>query len=299
MPPSSRGTPATAQNLAERLGFDPHARLLIVHADDVGIARSVNTAFIAGLETGLINSGSAMVPCPAFPEIASFARSHPEADIGLHLTLTTARPAYPWAPTAPAADVPSLVDRNGHFHQTWAPQIPIVPEEVEIELRAQIEKAMASGLRPTHIDSHQFLLQKKNTELFEVYVKTGRAYRLPLLISRQWFATLAYLRPLLGPDEVVLDRIVTISPKVTAGQWPAFYRQALQELPPGVSEILIHPGHDDQELQAFYGGRMEWGAAWRQRDFDFFTSEEFADLLERENIQRITWREIVSRLQQG
>jgi len=240
-----------------------------------------------------------MVPCPAFPEIAAFARAHPDADIGLHLTLTTARPAYPWAPVATAAKVPSLVDRDGHFHQAWTQEIRIVPEEVEIELCAQIDKALASGLRPTHIDSHQFLLQKKNAGLFEVYVRTGRRYGLPLLISRQWFATLSHLRPLLGPDDVVLDRIITISPDVTSGQWPAFYRQALEELPRGVSEFLIHPGLDDRELQTFYGGRQDWGAAWRQRDFDFFTSDDFADLLEKENIQLITWREITARLQQG
>ncbi len=200
---------------------------------------------------------------------------------------------------APVSEVPSLVDQRGCFHERWTSTTAIRAEEVKKELRAQIERAIGSGLIPTHLDSHQFLLQKKNAKLFEVYVKIGREYNLPLLISRQWFANLSYLQPLLEPRDIVLDRIVTISPEVTAGQWSAFYRQALEDLPPGVSEFLIHPGYDDRELRAFFGERLEWGAAWRQRDFDFFTSDEFTDLLAKEGIVLTTWREITSGLQQN
>lgn len=285
-----------ARTLAERLGYAPHARLLIVHADDLGLAQGVNTAFVSGLETGLINSGSAMVPCVAFAEIVAFARSHPDADIGLHLTLTSARVAHSWGSVAPAAQVPSLVDQQGYFHQTWSSQTHISADEVEIELRAQIDKACAAGLRPTHIDSHQFLLQKKSAKLFDIYVQLSREYDLPMLVSREWFATRPYVQSLLGPSDIVLDCISTISPKIAANQWSAFYRQELQRLPPGVSEFLVHPGHDTEDLQTFFRGRLEWGAAWRQRDFDFFTSDEFSNLLEEENIKLITWREIASGL---
>ena len=129
---------APKQSLAERLGYDRETRLLIVHADDLGLARSVNAAFIAGLKTGLINSGSAMVPCPWFSEIAAFARVHPEADIGLHLTLTSERKKT-FAPISPRADVSSLVDEQGCFLQEWTPEARIDSRQVETELRAQIE----------------------------------------------------------------------------------------------------------------------------------------------------------------
>src|SRR6266498_4458461 len=86
LPPSE--SPA-AKTLAERLGYPPDAKLLIVHADDLGMAHSINVASIKGLETGLVSSASIMIPCSWLPEIAAYARSHPKADLGLHLTLTS------------------------------------------------------------------------------------------------------------------------------------------------------------------------------------------------------------------
>lgn len=283
--------------LAERLGYGPDARLLIVHADDLGLAKGVNDAFFAGLTSGRINSGSAMVPCGDFDAVAAFARLHPEADIGLHLTLTSGPFARSWGPVAPPALVPSLVDSQGVFHRKWTSQTPITPGDVEIELRAQIDKAYASGLQPTHLDSHQFLLQMRDARLFEVYLNLSRAYGLPVLVSRGWFKAFPYLEALLRGDDIVLDRVITISGPIPPEQWPDFYRSKIKGLPPGVSEMVIHPGFDGPDLQAFFQGRQEWGAAWRQRDFDFFVSDGFADLLEAENITLLTWREITSRLQ--
>jgi predicted glycoside hydrolase/deacetylase ChbG (UPF0249 family) len=287
---------ARPQNLAERLGYGPAARLLIVHADDLGLASGVNTAFADGQQSGLINSGSAMVPCPGFGEVAAFARAQPQADIGLHLTLTCPKVADPWGPVAPASDVPSLIDQRGCLHERWTSATAIRVEEVKTELRAQVDKAIQGGLHPTHLDSHQYLLQKKNAKLFEIFIQLGQEYGLPLLISKEWFPAYPYLQSLTPPDAVLLDRIVTIGADVKAEQWPEFYREALKLLPPGISEVLIHPAHDTEDLRAFFQGRKEWGATWRQRDLDFFTSVEFSSLLREENIELITWREIASRL---
>jgi predicted glycoside hydrolase/deacetylase ChbG (UPF0249 family) len=281
--------------LAERLGYGPRARLLIVHADDLGLAQGVNDAFFAGLASGRINSGSAMVPCGKFDGVAAFARAHPEADIGLHLTLTTGPFARPWGPVAPPAQVPSLVDGQGLFHQKWTPKTPIMPDEVEIELQAQIDKALAGGLRPTHLDSHQFLLQMKDARLFEVYLRVSRAHGLPILVSRGWFKAFPYIEALLDGSDIVLDRITTINGPMPPEQWPDFYRSKIKALPPGISEMVTHPGFDGPDLQAFFQGRQDWGAAWRQRDFDYFSSDEFSSLLEEEDIQLITWREIATR----
>lgn len=284
------------QTLGERLGFGPRARLLIVHADDLGLAQAVNTAFIDGLETGLINSGSAMVPCPRFSEVASFAQAHPDTDIGLHLTLTSESAMQRWAPIASQAQVPTLVDQQGYLLQEWTPETPVDPGEVEIELRAQIEKAYAAGLRPTHLDSHQFRLQLGRRDLFEAYLGLAREYQLPVLLSREWFSRVPHLQASLTPRDLVLDRIVTISSRMAPEQWPAFYRRVLEELPPGVTELLIHPGYDNEELRAFFEGRLPWGAAWRQRDFEFLTSDEFRVLLANNDIKLINWRAIASRL---
>lgn len=285
--------------LVERLGYRPDARLLIVHADDLGLTPSVNASFIRGWELGGINSGSAMVPCPAFPDIAAFARQNPDADLGLHLTLTSLRAGMRWAPAAPPGQVPSLVDGQGYLHQKWTGETIIAPAEVEIELRAQIEKARASGLDPTHIDSHQFKLQMAGQKLFEVYLRVSRDYDLPLLVSRDWFAKFPYLQTLLEPRDILLDRVKTIGERVKPEQWPDFYRNVLEGLPPGLSEILIHPAYDDEETRAFFAEQKDWGAAWRQRDYDFFASPAFREIVEQQGITLITWREIARKLKQS
>jgi predicted glycoside hydrolase/deacetylase ChbG (UPF0249 family) len=289
---------ASAQNnpksLAEKLGYPPDARLLIVHADDVGVTHSVNAATIKALESGLVNSASIMVPCSWFPEIADFARSHPDADLGLHLTLTSERVYYRWSPVASKDKVSSLVDENGYFHHDWTPTTRINPKEVELELRAQIDRAYAMGIRPTHLDSHQYRLIDNGKELFEVAVRIARDYKLPLFVARDWFADRPYLESSLSASDIVLDHTVTIAPTVPAAQWADFYKTALKNLQPGVTEFVIHLGYDNDELKAATRERDTWGAAWRQRDFDFFTSQEFRDLLSKQNIKLITWREIAS-----
>jgi predicted glycoside hydrolase/deacetylase ChbG (UPF0249 family) len=289
---------ASAQNnpksLAEKLGYSPDARLLIVHADDVGVTHSVNAATIQAFETGLVNSASIMVPCPWFPEIADYAKSHPGADLGLHLTLTSERVYYRWGPVASKDKVPSLVDENGYFHHDWTPATRINPKEVELELRAQIDRAYAMGIRPTHLDSHQYRLFDNGKELFEVVVRIAHDYHLPVFVARDWFADRPYLQSGLGPSDIVIDHTVTIEPTVPPVKWHDFYKTALKNLQPGVTEFVIHLGYDNDELKAATRERDTWGAAWRQRDFDFFTSQEFRQLLADQNIKLITWHEIAS-----
>src|SRR6266446_6790272 len=105
------------------------------HAQDVGVTHSVNAATIKALDTGLVNSASIMVPCPWFPEIADYAKAHPDLDFGLHLTLTSERVYYRWGPVASKDKVPSLIDENGYFHHDWTAATKINPKEVELELR--------------------------------------------------------------------------------------------------------------------------------------------------------------------
>ncbi len=282
----------SAQTLADRLGYPPGTKLIIVHADDLGETHAVNAAAMKAIESGTINSASLTVPCPWFPEIADYAKSHPDADFGLHLTLTSERVYYRWGPVAPADKVPSLVDENGYFHHDWEQNEHIDAKEVEIELRAQIERALAMGVRPTHLDSHQYRLIVSGKELFDVMLRVAHAYKLPFFVSRDWFADHPYLEASLGPDDIVLDHTVTIEPEIPPEKWSEFYLTALKNLKPGVTEFVIHPGYDDEELRAATRERSTWGAAWRQRDYDFFTSERFRQVLAQQNIKLITWREL-------
>src|ERR1700756_3712322 len=191
-------TSATAQSAAksstERLGYLPNTKLLIVHADDLGVTHSVNAASINALESGAINSASIMVPCPWFPEIAGYAKSHPEMDFGLHLTLTSERIYYRWGPVASADKVRSLLDQNRYFHHDWEAHQQINGKEVETELRAQVERALAMGVRPTHLDSHQYRLIMSGKDLFDAFLRVAHDYHLPVFVTRDWFAANPYLQ---------------------------------------------------------------------------------------------------------
>jgi predicted glycoside hydrolase/deacetylase ChbG (UPF0249 family) len=287
---------ACAQNdsrtLAEKLGYSRGAKLLIVHADDLGVTHSVDAASTKALETRLVNSASIMVPCPWFPEIADYAKTHPDADLGLHLTLTSERVFYRWGPVASKDKVPSLVDSNGYFHLDWTETTRINPKEAELEIRQQIDRAYAMGVRPTHLDSHQNRLFENGKELFAMLLRVAHDYKLPVLVARDWFAGRPYLESTLGPGDVALDHLVTIEPEVPPEKWNGFYINALKNLQPGVTEFVIHLAFADDEMKAATRERDTWGAAWRQRDFDFFTSTEFRQLLQDQNIKLVTWREL-------
>ncbi len=282
----------SAQTLAEHLGYPAGTKLIIVHADDLGETHAVNAAAIKSLEVGSVNSASLMVPCPWFPEMADYVKSHPSTDFGLHLTVTSERVYYRWGSVAPADKVSSLLDQDGYFHHDWEHNQHIHAEEVEIELRAQIERALAMGVHPTHLDSHQYRLIVNGKELFDVMLRVAHEYKLPIFVNKDWFADHPYLQESLGPDDIVLDHTVTIGPEVSPEKWADFYIAALKNLKPGVTEFVIHPGFDDEELRAATRERSTWGSAWRQRDFDFFNSDQFRQILDQENIKLITWRDL-------
>ena len=281
-----------AKTLPEKLGYPRDAKLLIVHGDDLGMTHSVNAASIRALESGGINSASLMVPCPWFPEIADYAKSQPAADFGLHLTLTSERVYYRWGPVAPRDKVPSLVDADGYLRHDWSSDAHIDPKDVETEIRAQVARALRMGVNPTHLDSHQNRLFQTNKDLFAVMLRVAHENNLPVLIPRNWFADFPYLQKSLGPDDVVIDGVITIEPGVPPAKWAGFYKDALAHLEPGVTELVIHLAYADAEMKAATRERDTWGADWRQRDFDFFSSAEFQKLLRDNQIHLITWRDI-------
>src|SRR5579863_9381414 len=260
---------ASAQTLADRLGYPPGTKLIIVHADDLGETRAVDAAAIKALESGTINSASLMVPCPWFPEMADYAKAHPDADFGLHLTLTSERVFYRWGPVAASDKVPTLVNSNGYFHLNWNESTHIDTREVELELRAQMERALAMGMRPTHLDSHQYRLFENGKEIFQTVLRLGHEYKLPVFVVRDWFAERPYLEASLGPGDLVVDHTVTMETGVAPEKWADFYVRALKNLQPGVTVFIIHLAYDDVEMRAATRERDTWGAAWRQRDFDF------------------------------
>jgi hypothetical protein len=94
------------------------------------------------------------------------------------------------------------------------------------------------------------------------------------------------------PEDVVMDRMITIEPSVTAEGWSKFYTDAIRTLQPGLTEMVIHLAYDDEEMRGVSFSHPDWGSEWRQRDFQFFTSDAFRKLLKENNVKLVTWREV-------
>lgn len=275
---------------AQRLGYRADARVLIVNADDFGMCHDANEGTIEGLTRGLFTSSTILVTCPWFDEAAEFARSHPEADLGVHLTLTAEWDRYKWGPVLGARAVPSLVDARGYL---W-PDVPEVYEhgrldEAEAELRAQIEKARRAGIDVTHLDSHMGPLHLR-ADYHEIYVRLAREYRLPIrLISRRRMADLG-MQPIL--DEIDSAGIVTPDHLVLGG--PAspettdqFWSELVANLRPGVTEVLCHPALAREELRS-----CARDADQREADLRFFTSERARRAVAGAGVQLIGYRKL-------
>ncbi len=277
---------AAGKNAAERLGYPADAKLLIIHADDLAVSHSVDRASFAALDSGAVTSASIMVPCPWLTEVAAYAKTHPGADLGLHLTLTSEWKTYRWGPVAIGHDLRSLLDPDGYF---WAEAAPVIknakPEEVEIEIRAQIDRALKAGIHPTHLDSHMGTVLAPR--LFAVYVKLAHEYGIPFLATR--YAAIA-------DNDIVPDTILIAGAGVKPENWKDWYVHQIQSLKPGLTELIVHLGFDDAELQAIMGD-APYGSAWRQRDFDAATSPEFKKALEENHITLVGWKQIRAALQ--
>jgi predicted glycoside hydrolase/deacetylase ChbG (UPF0249 family) len=188
--------------------------------------------------------------------------------------------------------VSSLLDKDGYFYLTESDAATKAdPKQVEMEITAQIERARALGIQPTHLDSHMGTLYQ-NKALFEVFLRVARSQKLPVRVAKAWFSRADFLPSVLSADDVYIDRILDITQTVAPQDWASFYSDALKKLEPGVTEVVIHLAYDDAEMRAATVDHPDWGAAWRQRDFDFFTSDAFRKILQENQIKLITWREI-------
>ena len=282
---------AQRKTVAERLGYPVDAKLLIVHADDLAVAHSVDAASFDALDKGGVTSASVMVPCPWLNEVAAYAKDHHSADLGLHLTLTSEWKIYRWGPVETKDKVASLLDPSGYLWPETGPAAQnLKAEEAEREIRAQVERAIAAGIQPTHLDSHMGVLFSR-PDLFAIYVKVAHDNHLPFLAVKVADER-AKLLSLLSERDVVLDSMVMANPTVQAGQWREFYGNAIKNLKPGLSEMIVHLGHDDAELEAVTIDHPDFGSAWRQRDYDFVTGPEFKKMLEENHIILIKWRDL-------
>ena len=265
---------ADRTSLAERLGYKSTDKLLIVNGDDAGMCHSANVATTEALEKGLMRSATIMVPCPWFPEIVSYAKSHPEKDFGVHLTHTSEWRKYRWGPVASRDQVPGMIDKQGYL---WPEVMDVYahakPEEALIEGRAQIKRALAAGIDVSHIDSHMGTMQM-HPGYVKAYVQLAVEFDLPIRMASQ--DTLSKMghpelrgeisaKGILFPDYFVYEELKEEKKQDVKTFWLGVVRK----LKPGVTELYIHAGIPNDELKAITGS---WST--RAQEFEVFTHDE-------------------------
>src|ERR1700689_4886283 len=278
------------KSTAERLGYAADVRALILNADDFGMCHDQNEGVMRGLKEGLFTSSTILVTCPWFEEAANYARKNPDADLGVHLTLTAEWDSYKWGPVLGARAVPSLVDARGYLWQTVA-QVYEHPrlDEAEAELRAQIEKALAAGIDATHLDSHMGTLHLR-ADYHEIYARLAGEYRVPIRLASPRRIGIegmgAILDQLDAAGVVTPDHLVFSGPPSVA-QTEAYWTNLIRTLKPGVTEILCHPAIARDELKSCARDAFQ-----RDADFRYFTSAKARQLVNEEGIKLLGFREL-------
>jgi len=266
--------------LAERLGYEPDAKLLIVNCDDLGSTRSANVAVYDALRNGVATSASLMVPCPWARDAAAQYRGE---DVGVHLTLNAEYATYRWGPITRS---PSLLDGDGGFPRTIEDAWDHADlDEVIRECRTQIERAILWGFDVSHLDSHMGTMQLR-PEFFDVYLELAVEFALPLRMAG---ASLEHAigfpyRRLAAEEGVVFTDHLVVSPM--SGR--RAMERALFDLRPGVTEIFLHPAIDTDELRA---SCPDW--AGRVEDHAYVCNDpSLPDLVERAGVTLIGYREL-------
>ena len=249
--------------LAQRLGL---TRAVILHVDDLGMCHGANCAFLSLAARGLVTCGSVMVPCPWFREIAEAGAADPALDLGVHLTLTSEWAHYRWAPISTTSKASGLIDDDGYFWRDLASlRRHLVPEAAEVELRAQVDRAFAAGLRPTHVDAHMAVAMLP--ELVPTHISLAREHgMLPVLPRSIRFAPdpEAYAQAVaaLHAAGVALPDHFRGTLPVAASDAPRAYEEMIESLPDGITHIALHctaPG-EIEDIAPTHAG-------WRTQEF--------------------------------
>ena len=293
---------ARAETWADRLGYPAGSKVIVLHANELGMCYETSAAGTKMLEEGMVRSAGAMVPAPWFNDLAEWCKAHPEADVGLELTLNSEQQNYRWQPTAVGGLVPSLIDAEGFLWRT--PVQTMVngsTDDVERELRAQIARAKMAGLQPSHLTTHLGTLITR-PDLIAVYLRIAREEWIPAMIveltpeqvqrfQREGFPLPDDIIQLL--DDYPLPKVDDLHFVADADSYEAkkhAFLDMLAKLSPGITQIAFHPAVESDALQRIT-------PRWQQRVWDaqLMADEEVRRALQAEGIVLTDWREIMQR----
>lgn len=275
---------------------------LILHADDVGVSHSANVACLQMLEKGHVSSASVMMPCAWVAQVADWFQRNPTADLGLHMTLTSEWKTMRWSPVADASKVPGLIDKQGYmWPDVRSVAMNATAAEVETELRAQIARAQRMGIKFTHLDTHMGTVYAR-PDFFNVYYSLGREFGVPIMImkptpeaekqgSKEIVAFLKSQQGRFAKDKIfVLDTLVTVPMRgaATLQECRNRYVAALEALPPGIHQLIVHPAKLDEELRSMTGS-----AVARDLDFRVFSDPQVHARLAAKGISLARYRDFI------
>jgi hypothetical protein len=252
---------------------------LIIRSDDAGMSHSVNLALERLIATGLPVSVSVMFPTPWYQETVEILQRHPAVAVGIHLTLNSEWKNYRWGPVAGRSAVPTLVDADGYFFPDGAALYRNQPDpkEVELELRAQIERAQRSGLKIDYMDYHMGTAVRY-PEFREITERLAREFRLGL---SEYFGETSHDPQYRAAPENKIDSLVAL----------------IDRLPPRLNMVVTHVGIDDAELGALLdmntGEPLAEMSKNRQGELDALTSGRFSETVKARNVQLITYRQLI------
>lgn len=287
----------------KRLGFAQDDRVVILHTDDIGMCEASVSAFAALHESGLRVTGSTMVPCAWFPHLAAYCRAHPEADMGVHITLTCEWATYRWGALSSCDPADGLLDAEGYMPRGNAEvHAQANPAAVAREMQAQVERALAAGIRITHIDTHMGTVM--HPKLIGAYMELGERYGVPVMLPRPSEA----LRRAHMPDAAHAQLLARLASEYEERGLPlmdhiagmpldvegehadhaAVARRALTALQPGLTYFILHPAADTPELRAIC---RDWRA--RVANLNAFLHEDLRDVLRAAGAHDIGCRDLL------
>jgi predicted glycoside hydrolase/deacetylase ChbG (UPF0249 family) len=293
---------ASAETWAERLGYPPGKKVLILHAHDMGLCRATNAAAEALDASKLTHSTSALPTAPWFADYAKTASDEQNADVGLALVLNSEWPNYRWQPLTSDNLVSSLVDRDGYLWPT-AVQTMVNADaaEVEQELQVQVLRAQLAGLQPTHFTTHLGTLFTR-LDLAEVYLRLAREHWIPAVVVELTPAHVERFQKMGYPIPEELVQLISDYPLpkvddlvfMPGGESYAAKKQAfidmIKGLPPGLVQVSLQPAVESDELKHI-------DPDWQQRvwELQLLEDEEVLALLQSDDVILTNWREIMQR----
>lgn len=290
---------------AEKLGYPPEARVVILGVSTMGWTYESNAAVKNVLDAAPEGvAADVMVVGPWFDDIVTWRRDHMDADVGVTLTLLSEGDAYRFGPAGHEDQLSGLIDENGYLPGSLRRlEMNASPEAVEHELRAQIDRCLKAGIRPTHLMTHKGVLFARH-DLAEIYMRLAQEYWIPAVVievspqmmeefSRFGLQTDQALIEAIGKYPLPkLDALRVVPDADTYEQKRAALLQLIVELPPGLTQIHFRPAEESNALKRL-------SPRWQQMawDHELLLDPAVREQFAAQGIVLTNWREVMKRFE--